>query len=219
MTLEQALAAGELWALPMALLGGIAAGLNPCCLPIYPAVAASCCANASRPGSVARSRAIALVAGTVIATTSLGIAAALAGHAIAGLGRGWRYGLAFAPMLAGLYMLGEYRWPRAEARQTRDAGGVLGAFGLGVLLSILIGTCGTPILTAVLSYAAYHGTSTFGAALLFSYGIGAGLPLLALALGLSSALRHPALLRARPWLDRAAGVGLVVASFYLLLKT
>lgn len=218
MTLEQALAAGGLWALPLALLGGIAAGLNPCCLPIYPAVAATCCANASRPGSMALSRAIALVAGTVLATTTLGVAAALAGHAVAGIGRVWRYGLAFAPMLAGLYMLGGYRRSRVEPRERRDAGGVLGAFGLGVLLSLLIGTCGTPILAAVLSYAAYHGTSAFGAALLFSYGLGASLPLLALALGLSTLLQHPALLRARPWLDRAAGVGMVGASFYLLLR-
>lgn len=218
MTFEQSLAAGGLWALPIAFLGGVAAGLNPCCLPIYPAVAATCCANASRPMSLALSRAIALIAGTVVATTALGVAAAFAGHAVAGIGRGWRYGLAFAPMIAGLYVLGGYRRARAEPQRTRIAGGILGAFGLGLLLSVMIGTCGTPILAAVLSYAAFHGTSLFGAGLLFSYGLGASLPLLALALGLHSALAHPALLKARPWMDRAAGVGLVGASFYLLLK-
>ncbi|WP_290997284.1 cytochrome c biogenesis protein CcdA [Hyphomicrobium sp.] len=42
-----------------------------------------------------------------------------------------------------------------------------GAFGTGFLLSPVLGPCGTPILAAVLSYAAYQGQMLYGALLLF----------------------------------------------------
>lgn len=40
---SQALAAGNMVALPLALLGGLVAGMNPCCLALYPAAAVACC--------------------------------------------------------------------------------------------------------------------------------------------------------------------------------
>jgi len=34
---------GSLWALPLALLAGAIAGLNPCCVALYPSAVAVCC--------------------------------------------------------------------------------------------------------------------------------------------------------------------------------
>lgn len=39
----RALSAGGVLAFPIALLGGFIAALNPCCLALYPAAAATCC--------------------------------------------------------------------------------------------------------------------------------------------------------------------------------
>ena len=39
----KALSAGGILALPIALLGGLVSALNPCCLALYPAAAATCC--------------------------------------------------------------------------------------------------------------------------------------------------------------------------------
>ncbi len=40
--LRGAASSGGLAAVPLALAGGVVAGLNPCCLPLYPAAAATC---------------------------------------------------------------------------------------------------------------------------------------------------------------------------------
>lgn len=42
--LRATLADGGFYAVPAALVGGLLTGLNPCCLPMYPAAAATCCA-------------------------------------------------------------------------------------------------------------------------------------------------------------------------------
>jgi hypothetical protein len=44
-SLNQALSGSSLLALPLALLGGLIAGMNPCCLALYPAVAGTCCSG------------------------------------------------------------------------------------------------------------------------------------------------------------------------------
>lgn len=87
----------------------------------------------------------------------------------------------------------------------------------GVFLSLVIGSCGTPVLAAILSCAAYRGSILFGALLLFVYGVGNGVPLLlagtsagTLAARLSSS--------AHVWIDRIAGALLVGLGFYLLVR-
>lgn len=216
MTLEQALVNGGPWALALAGIGGVIAGLNPCCLAFYPAVTAACCTRANAGVRVAASRAAAFVAGTALATTSLGIVAAMAGHAAATIGRGPRYALAFIPIVAGLHLLGGIRLPLPPIR-ARQATTALAAFVAGLFLSLVVGSCGTPVLASILSYAAYRGSILFGALLLFVYGLGSGLPLLLLgtaAGSLSARLGDSA----HVWLDRAAGVVLIGLGFYLLAR-
>lgn len=217
MTLEQALVNGGPWALALAGIGGVIAGLNPCCLAIYPAVTAACCTRSSAGVRMAASRAAAFVAGTALATTSLGVVAAIAGHAAATIGRGPRYALAFIPIVAGLHLLGGIRLPLPPPIRARQATTALAAFVAGLFLSLVVGSCGTPVLASILSYAAYRGSILYGALLLFVYGLGSGLPLLLLGTAAGS-------LSARVgdsthvWFDRAAGVVLIGLGFYLLAR-
>ena len=217
MTFEQVMASGEAWALPIAAAGGVIAGLNPCCLALYPAVGATCCASVEENiRRVVFSRALLLVLGVALGTTVLGMAAAIAGHALAGLDRNARYALAFVPIIAGLHLAGVVRLPLPVEREWRRGTGALAAFGTGMFLSLVVSACGTPVLASVLSYAAYEGSVAFGALLLFSYGIGNGLPLLLFGTGLGAAAAGLGA-RAQRVLNGLAALTFVVFGFYLLL--
>ena len=219
--LRDALASGGVVALPAALVGGVVAGLNPCCMPMYPAAAATCCATREEcaPASARRtslSSAVAFVIGLSAATTLLGVIAAAAGQRLTALG-GWAsYVVAIVPLLAGAHFLGliELPRPRLPVLQAR----IGGAFLAGFMLSLVIAPCGTPLLASILSYAAYEGSILYGAVLLFLYGIGVGLPVL--ALGFTAARIAQRLDRGglRAWVNRATGVVLIVCGFYLILR-
>ncbi len=214
--LRGALAGGSLIALPLALAGGVVASLNPCCFPLYPAAAATCCS--ARPYRVQRAfgTAFAFVAGVAVATSVLGILAAAAGHTLVGLG-GWRGDLiALVPLLMGLHLLGWMRLPFPALAQVPGGRGASGAFVTGLLLALVTAPCGTPLLASVLSYAAFKGSVAYGAVLLFLYGIGAGVPVLLFG---TAAGRIAARLDAsgrRVVVDRASGAALLALGFYLL---
>ncbi len=214
--LRAAAMSGGLLAVPLALAGGVVAGLNPCCFPLYPAAAATCCAGrCDQPASGFRHSG-AFVVGVATATALLGVAAAMAGRALSGLG-GWApYMIAVVPIAMGLHLLGWVRIPLPSFSGTVRTGGIVGAFATGLLLSLVIAPCGTPVLASVLSFAAYKQSVAYGAALLFSYGIGVGLPMVVLGTAASGLARRLDRLGWRLWVDRLSGAALVSLGFYLL---
>jgi len=109
--LREALGISALFAAPIALAGGVVTGLNPCCLLIYPAAAAACCANREacadrdvRTLSFAAAAALAL--GLATATTLLGVLAAVGGRSMTTLSGAWAHAIAVVPLLAGGHRLG-----------------------------------------------------------------------------------------------------------------
>ncbi len=215
-SVRAAASSGGLIAVPLALAGGVVAGLNPCCIPLYPAAAATCCAGrCDEAGSGVRNSG-AFVAGVATATALLGVAAALAGRALSGVG-GWApHVIALVPIAMGVHLLGWIRIPLPSFSSTARAGGALGAFATGLLLSLVIAPCATPVLASVLSFAAYKQSVAYGVVLLFAYGIGVGLPMLVLGTAAGGVARRLDGLGWREWVDRASGVALVVLGFYLL---
>jgi cytochrome c biogenesis protein CcdA len=214
--LTGALSGGNLVALPLALVGGALTGLNPCCIPLYPAAAAACGATRGDRARSALGASMAFVVGVALATTLLGVAAALAGHTMTGLGGRWRYLLALVPLAMALQLFGWVRIPLPAVGRFGARSGVRSAFLAGLTLSFVLAPCGTPVLASVLSYAAYQGSVLYGAILLFLFGIGAGLPVLVIgtaAGGLAAYLDGAGL---RPWVDRATGSVLLGVGFYLL---
>ncbi len=209
------LAASGVAAMPLALLGGIVSGLNPCCLAFYPAVTATCCASAGAR-SPALGSLVAFVAGRASATTLAGVSAALAGHAVLVLGRGPRYALAFVPILMALHLLGWLRLPFPSAPRSTSALSVGGAFVAGAALPLVLGACATPVFAAVLSYAAFTDSVWFGGALLFAYGIGSGLPLLLAGVSAGRLARRAPGAAWQHRLERASALLLLVFGFYLL---
>ena len=111
---------GTVLALPLALLAGVVAACNPCCVALYPAAAAMYCGTNAPDGCCGTSvavkgrgltNAIAFAFGIAAATTTLGVIAALAGSVVGQLGSGARYAIAAVPLLMGLHLLGWLRLP------------------------------------------------------------------------------------------------------------
>lgn len=218
MDLAGALSSGSFVAMPLAFLGGVAMGLNPCCLALFPAAAATCCAGACDTSAPRRTgmNAVAFVIGTATATAMLGVIAAIAGRTLEGLG-GWiRYVVALVPILMGAHLLGLVRLPMPRGLGQVRARGIVGAFASGLLLSLVIGPCGTPALAAILSYAAYRGSVPFAALLLFVYGVGNGLPLVLAGLASGRATELLSKLGWGRWMERSAGVLMVGVGAFLL---
>ena len=216
MPLRAALSEGSLLALVLALFGGILTGLNPCCLALYPAAAATCCAGRNERLSRTLGSAIAFVLGIAVATTLLGVLAAIAGRAMSSVG-GWsRYPIAAVPLVMGMHQLGWIHLPIGTLGTRSARQGALPAFIAGLLLSLVLVPCGTPVLASVLSYAAYEGSIAYGAILLLLYGLGAGIPVLIVATTASGFAARLDRNGWRPWIDRATGVVLLGLAFYIL---
>lgn len=216
--LREALNAGALFAAPLALVGGVVTGLNPCCLPIYPAAAAACCANRGAPaaGKLRLTAAVALALGLATATTLLGVLAAAGGRTMSTLSGTWAYAIAVVPLLAGSHMLGLFRLPTLRTPSLPTATGMGTAFLAGLLLALVFGPCGTPLLAGLLSYVAFNGSQAYGGALLFLYGIGIAIPVVLLG---ASAARLAARLEksgGRVWVDRATGALLLAMGLYVV---
>ena len=96
--------------------------------------------------------------------------------------------------------------------------GITGAFGTGLMLSLIIGPCGTPILASVLSYAAYEQSAIYSGLLLFAYGIGNGLPLMLAGTASGTFLNRLDSSRFRNWIDPGVGGLLILLGFYLLWR-
>jgi cytochrome c-type biogenesis protein len=203
-------------AVPLAFAGGLVAGLNPCCLPLYPAAAATCCAGRTEWPAAGIMVSGAFVGGVATATALLGVLAAFAGRAFTGLG-GWAsYAIAVVPIAMGLHLLGWIRIPMPSAPAPARAKGVTGAFAGGLLLSLVLAPCATPVLATVLSFAAHERSPAYGALLLFAYGLGVAFPMLLVGTAASGLARRLDRLGKRVWVDRLAGGGLLALGFYLL---
>jgi cytochrome c biogenesis protein CcdA len=184
------LSSGSIVAVPAVLAVGFFSTLrNPCAVPLYPAASNACvaagasavAANLSSPAGPQRTsflNATAFVMGLAISIACLGMVAASAGRVV-GIGIWGRYAIALLPVLMGMQRMGWINIPFLQFKITKTfRPGVGGAFSTGFLLSLVVGRCGTTVLASILAYAFYHQALVYGGVLLFSYGIGAGIPLI-----------------------------------------
>ena len=212
---NQALAAGQLVALPLALVAGLVAGVNPCCLALYPAAAGACCVTEDQAIKRPVGKAVAFVVGVAVAIAALGVVAAYIGR-VAVVSAPLKYAIAFLPILMGLYRLGWISLPLSTPKALRP--GIGGAFGTGLLMALIIGPFGTPVLASVLSFAAYQQSFLYGGVLLFLYGIGNGVPVMLVGTAAGGVLRRFEGSRFEHWLDPILGGLLILLGFYLLWK-
>ncbi|MCJ2109800.1 sulfite exporter TauE/SafE family protein [Methylobacterium sp. E-025] len=190
--------------LGLAFLAGILSVLSPCVLPLLPLVLGAA-ASEHRLGPAA------LAAGLALSFVIIGLFVATVGFAI-GLDAGiFRTGAAIMLVLIGLVLM----VPAAQTRLAVAAGpvsnwtesrfggfstaGLLGQFGVGVLLGAVWSPCVGPTLGAASLLASQGRDLGVVALTMLLFGLGAALPLLLLG-----TLSREVLMR---WRDRMMGLG------------
>jgi cytochrome c-type biogenesis protein len=167
----------------LALLGGVLTVLSPCVLPILPVLLGRAIQSHTY-GPLAL--VTGLIAGFALAGSLLGISASW----LTGLANLLRNGaialLLFLGILA-IFPTWSYRVfsyiPVGKWTKKSERVGLVGEFWLGTQLGLLWTPCAGPVLGGILVLAAVKHQIAGAFGLLVAYGIGAGLPLLAIAYG------------------------------------
>jgi cytochrome c-type biogenesis protein len=229
------LSGGSLLAAPLVLLGGLITAFNPCCLPMYPAVfgfiGGNCC-NPSATSATACEQASVKPLTSITLLFILGMASATSLMGILTAGLGWVFGhfdsrvvivLAAVPLVMGLNQLGllPFRLPvwHSDSLHTLAEDKLkhrLSAFGAGLVFSLAIAPCTTPILLGILTLVAMRNDLTYGGVLMFCYGLGAGLPLLLIGHGFNRIQGLLTTPQRQRWLRRSTGVLLIGVSVYIV---
>lgn len=168
--------------LVLVFLGGLLTSLTPCVYPLIPITVSVFGAKKSE----GRGRSIALttvyILGISVMFTSLGIAAAMTGQAFGTvLSNPWvvtALAVLFAVFAASMFGAFDFQLPTSV--QTKLAGvgkaGFLGAFVMGLVAGVVAAPCTGPVLSGVLVHVAATQNVPLGAALLFAYSLGIGVP-------------------------------------------
>jgi len=229
------LSGDSLLILPLVILGGLITAFNPCCLPMYPAVfgfiGGACCHNASAVSTECgqpESKPLATI--TLLFIVGMATATSIMGMLTAGLG--WVFGrfdtsylllLAVVPLWMGLNLLGlmPFRLPTWHMTNLHSIADEklkhkVTAFSAGLLFSLAIAPCATPILLGILTLVAMKGELFYGGALMFIYGLGAGLPLLLIGHGFNRIQKWFIAPKYQLWLQRISGLLLIGIAVYIV---
>jgi cytochrome c-type biogenesis protein len=202
-------------------LGGLVTSLGPCNVATIPLIVGFVggSADLSRRRSFSLSLAFAL--GLAVTFVLLGVAVALVGGMVGVAMRGWYYLVAVICFVIGLQMLGVLQlqiptWFGRLRERVVTIKGTPGAFALGLVSGLVASQCATPVLAAILTYVMLKGALVYGAALLFVYALGRGVPVV-LAGTFTGALKGlQSLGRWSEWIERASGVVIIVVGLYFL---
>ncbi|HSJ54404.1 MAG TPA: cytochrome c biogenesis protein CcdA [Anaerolineae bacterium] len=231
------LQAGSLLAYLLVFLGGIVTSIGPCNVAMIPLVIGFVGGSGySSPGSelapnrgkgqgFGRGRAVALsltfAVGLALTFMLLGVVASLVGGLFGGGTRVWYYLVAAVCILIGLSMLGVFHLPElpgaARLRERVRLRGLPGALALGLVSGLVASQCATPVLAAILTYVmSQDGALVYGAALLFVYALGRGVPIV-LAGTFTGALKQlQSFGRWSPVIERLSGVVIIGVGLYFL---
>jgi len=212
---------GSLIAFLLVFLGGIVTSIGPCNVAMIPLIVGYVggSTNLSRARSFALSLAFAV--GLAITFMLLGIVATLVGGLIGGTSRVWYYGVAGVCFVIGLQMLGVLSLPMPQwfgrLRERVGLKGLPGALALGLVSGLVASQCATPVLAAILTYVmAQQAALAYGAALLFVYALGRGVPIVLAGTFTGALKRLRSLGRWSGLIEKASGVIVVGVGLYFI---
>lgn len=220
--LSGVIASGSVLAYALVAGAGVVTSIGPCNMAMVPVVVAF----VGGRGDISRGRAAALSAafalGAAVTFTLLGVTAAMVGG-LFGPHKGLLYYFVSAVcILLGLSMLGAIRIQHpgfsAQGAAARVGRGIPGAFLLGLVIGLAGSQCGTPALAAILSIAMAQGKIAYGAALLFAYGLGRGVPIVIAGASAGAVVTSPRLASLSSALEKAAGVVLIGVGLYFFWR-
>jgi thiol:disulfide interchange protein DsbD len=195
-----------LFALLLALGGGLILNLMPCVLPVLSLKALSLVQAGESP-SHARRHALWYTAGVLVSFAGLGAIAI--GLRQAGLALGWGFqlqqpvvvgALAYLMLAIGLSLSGVYQFGAGVAgvgQKLTEKSGPAGDFFTGVLAVVVASPCTAPFMGTAMAYA-FAAPAIVGVAVFFALGLGLALPFLAIAFVPALASRLP---RPGAWME------------------
>jgi len=201
-------------------LGGVLTSLGPCNVATIPLIVGFVGGSQAMSRQRAFALSLAFAVGLAITFMLLGIIAALVGGLLGVATQWWYYLVAAICIVIGLQMLGVLRvgmpmW-FGGLRERIMLKGIPGALTMGIVSGLVASQCATPVLAAILTYVMLKGAIVYGAALLFVYALGRGVPVV-LAGTFAGALKG--MLALGRWsliMERAAGVLILAVGFYFL---
>lgn len=209
----------SLLAFLLVFLGGVVTSLGPCNVATIPLIMGYVGGSRDLPRSRAFALSSAFAVGLALTFMLLGVAASLVGGII-GASRALYYLVAAVCLLIGLNLLGvvHLQLPTwfGGVRERIGLKGIPGALALGLVSGLVASQCATPVLAAVLAYVMAEGALLFGAALLFVYALGRGVPVV-LAGTFTGALKGlQALGRWTEVIEKVSGVVVIGVGLYFL---
>ena len=210
---------GSLVAYLLVFLGGIVTSIGPCNVAMIPLVVG----YVGGSHDLSRSRCLVLsftfAVGLAITFMLLGIVAALVGGLIGGTSRVWYYLVAAVCLMIGLHILGAFRLPPlpglGRLREKISLKGLPGALALGLVSGLVASQCATPVLAAILTYVmARQEALVYGAALLFVYALGRGVPVVLAGTFTGAVKQLQSLGRWSSVIEKASGVIIMGVGLY-----
>jgi cytochrome c-type biogenesis protein len=212
---------GSLVAYLLVFLGGVVTSIGPCNVATIPLIVGYVggSTNLSRNRSFMLSLAFAI--GLAITFMMLGVVATLVGGLIGGTSRVWFYVVAGVCFLVALHMLRLLSLPEiaglGRLREQISLKGVPGALALGLISGLVASQCATPVLAAILTYVmTQQGALAYGAALLFVYALGRGVPIVLAGTFTGIVKRLQSLGRWSPAIEKVSAVIILGVGLYFL---
>lgn len=201
-------------------LGGVLTSLGPCNLSMVPVIMGYVGGQQDLTRTKGFRLSLFFTLGSSATFVLLGLFAALVGGMFGAKRQALYYTAAAVCLLIGANLLGAVKLnfdllTRFQPKRIITTGSP-GAFFLGLALGLTGSQCATPVLAAILTYVMAKGNLPSGAALLFAYGLGRGVPIV-LAGTFTGLLR--ALPKTERWTtlaQKAAGLILLAVGLYFV---
>jgi cytochrome c-type biogenesis protein len=201
-------------------VGGVLTSLGPCNLSMVPVIIGYVGGQQDLTRAKGFWLSLFFTLGSSVTFMLLGIIAATIGGLFGPESAILHWMVALVCFLIGLHLLGAFKLSfdfltRLQPKRVAVTG-VVGAFLLGLVVGLAGSQCGTPVLVAIIAIAAKAGKLSYGAGLLFAYGLGRGVPIVLVGTftGLIKAL--PAMERWTKWMECAAGIILIAIGLYFV---
>lgn len=221
MTFDPAsLQTASILAFALVFLGGVVTSLGPCNIATIPLIVGY--VGGSRDLSRTRSFSLSLAFAIGLALTFmlLGVAAALVGGLVGAATTWWYYLVAGICFVIGLNLLGvvKINLPMVFGGLRERIGwkGIPGALALGLVSGLVASQCATPVLAAILTYVMWKGMLVYGAALLFVYALGRGVPVVLAGTFAGVLKSFQRLGRWSEVIEKASGVIVIGVGLYFL---
>jgi cytochrome c-type biogenesis protein len=203
-------------------LGGVLTSLGPCNLSMVPVIIGYVGGQHDLTRAKGFWLSLFFTLGSSVTFMLLGIIAATIGGLFGPESTILHWLVALVCFTIGLHLLGAFTisfdfLTRLQPKRVAVTG-IIGAFLLGLIVGLAGSQCGTPVLVAIVALAAKAGNLTYGATLLFVYGLGRGVPIVLVGTFTSVVKALPALERWTNWMEKAAGVVLIAIGLYFIWR-